>query len=131
MCSILLATPMHQQLRLFFLTFRKDQKDPPAVSQTPGEIKIEEYYAVYYEEEFYIGRAIGREDNLYKFKFLHRDRLCNTAEYDWPKRPDIESIHPRFIICGPLKLEGNGPFRISGLETVNRLYQEMRSQFLK
>lgn len=67
----------------------------------------EKYYAVFYDKQFHVGRMIAEEgEEYYEFKFLHK--VCNPSArlFDWPARPDIDTVHRRFIIHGPLVLVG-------------------------
>lgn len=75
---------------------------------------IEKYYAVFYDQTFYIGRAleIVNEEET-KFKFLKYD----LDQYIWPKVEDRDIVNNKFILHGPLNLQGFGPFTIKRFET--------------
>lgn len=92
------------------------------------EIHHEQYYAVYYDNEYYIGRMLSEEEGEYLFKFLHRVRTTNQTSkmYDWPARSDHEKVLGKFVIDGPLTLVGSGPFSVKGLDNVERLYADMK-----
>jgi hypothetical protein len=71
----------------------------------------------------YVGRITALlEDNEARMKFLHSS-VDNS--YDWPRRQDVTIIKTAFIFNGPLKLEGNGPFTISEIGEVKKMYKQM------
>ena len=93
-----------------------------------SSVVLEEYYAVYYDQNYYIGRAIEQKGDQLKFKFLHRNRCGFEAQYDWPRRPDIDSVHRRYIIYGPIKLVGNGPFCVheNDISRIKSVHKDMQ-----
>ncbi|XP_071829978.1 uncharacterized protein [Apostichopus japonicus] len=90
------------------------------------EIRLEEYYAVFYDNEFYIGRLLEKDGEEYLFKFLHRVRSASKM-YDWPIRSDSEKVLGKFVIDGPLTLVGSGPFSVQEIENVEKAYAEMKA----
>ncbi|PIK36573.1 hypothetical protein BSL78_26595 [Apostichopus japonicus] len=86
----------------------------------------EKYYAVFYDNEYYVGKLVDLDGDFFIFKFLHRVRNAKSMIYDWPKRPDSEKIHGKYVIHGPLHMIGNGPFAIAGQAKVDALYNEMK-----
>lgn len=76
------------------------------------ELKLESYYAVYFDEDFYIGRIIGVEKHeqelFYEIKYLQK----NLDKFTWPKKNDIRKVKRRYIFYGPIPLKGNNPFEI-------------------
>ena len=42
-----------------------------------------------------------------KFKFLHR---VGAGRFNWPRRDDLDELHPLCVFYGPLLLENTGPF---------------------
>lgn len=87
-------------------------------------MKIEHYYAVFYDNEFYVGRLVNHEGASYVFKFMHRLRKsCQKQRYyDWPARPDIAEVTGKYIIHGPLDIIGNGPFSVKEIEMIDKIY---------
>ncbi|KAF5301715.1 hypothetical protein FQA39_LY10646 [Lamprigera yunnana] len=71
--------------------------------QSPFTIELEKYYAVQYEEQWYIGRVISRsEENFYVMKFLKQE----VNVFVWPKNinTDISKVHESYIFYGPIDL---------------------------
>ncbi|KAK4882365.1 hypothetical protein RN001_005684 [Aquatica leii] len=92
--------------------------------QSPFKIELEKYYAVQYEEQWYIGRIISRsEENFYVMKFLKQE----MDVFVWPKNinTDISKVHESYIFYGPIDLIGCEPFRIArtDLLTINKKYK--------
>lgn len=75
------------------------------------KIELEKYYAVFYDEDWFIGRVLNVEEKV-KVKFLVKD----LDQYVWPKREDVQYVDARFIFHGPVSLEGNCPFAIKRSE---------------
>ncbi|KAJ8047450.1 hypothetical protein HOLleu_06447 [Holothuria leucospilota] len=105
-----------------------NSESPSGFSPVTVRVEVEEYYAVYYDKEYYVGRVLEAEGDFYKFKFMHRVRSSVVQEYDWPKRADIATVSGIYIIHGPLQLLGSGPFRVVNLEIVDSLYKSMKSR---
>lgn len=63
-------------------------------------IEIEEYYAVYYDTTFYIGRVIEVFENSAKIKFLKSE----LDIYKWPKEADIQIVQNEYLFFGPVTL---------------------------
>ncbi|CAG9768534.1 unnamed protein product [Ceutorhynchus assimilis] len=80
------------------------------------EIHLENYYAVFYDQSWFIGRIIEDKGNAYyKIKFL-------KAELDtfiWPRKEDIDTVYKDFIFYGPINLIGGGPFELKRADQVN------------
>lgn len=92
-------------------------------------IKLENYYVVYYDNTWYIGRILSKEphDN-YKIKFLHE----NLEKFDWPKHNDIQIVNSKFIIHGPITLKGFGPFEITRIDrmSIKNQYKNFKKRCL-
>lgn len=88
------------------------------------DIKLESYYAIYYEDTWYLGRVIDFWDE-YKtqIKFMKKD----LDNYIWPRKEDIYTVENRFIFYGPIDLVGNYPFKIKRSDGL-RLIKEYKNQ---
>lgn len=88
-------------------------------------LQLEKYYAVYYEDQFYIGRILDLGAEACKVKFLKN----NLDTYVWPSKDDICQVNNEFIFYGPLNV-GNYPFRISKeiSRTIDKKYKLMKYQ---
>jgi hypothetical protein len=81
---------------------------------------------VYYDDRFYIGRVLAKEKKTVKMKFL---REVFPDVYNWPSTTNIEDVEFHFIFCGPLHLEGHGPFNIdSNSEAVKNKYRDIKKR---
>lgn len=80
---------------------------------------MDDYYAVYYDRAYYIGRVTDHclcevvDVPHVKFKFLHKDLAGNS--FSWPRRDDIECVHPMWIFYGPVTITGHNPFKVADL----------------
>lgn len=74
------------------------------------KIESEKYYCVYYDTGWFIGRVLhdNIEQNTCKIKFL----CANLNEFRWPKKDDVQEIDKKFIMYGPISLNGTNPFTI-------------------
>lgn len=70
-------------------------------------IENESYYAIYFEDQFYLGRVLSMSDGYGTIKFLKQE----FNEYIWPRKDDICKVKMEFIFFGPLTL-GNYPFKL-------------------
>lgn len=73
-------------------------------------LKLEQYYAVFYFEKWFIGRILESvSTNSFKVKFLE-DSL---GYFHWPKKDDVAIVDVQFIFFGPIQMIGTYPFQIS------------------
>lgn len=87
------------------------------------DIMLEQYYAVDYVTNYYIGRAISIANQVVKFKFLHR---LGADKFDWPKRDDVDDVHVSCIFFGPVSLENSGPFIAPLQQEIEKLFSATR-----
>ena len=78
----------------------------------PQEILPERYYAVYYDDDWYLGRRISLKQNNTQFKFLKRNLQPSLQQFIWPKEDGVDEVLNEFVLYGPIALIGNGPFEI-------------------
>lgn len=78
----------------------------------PGGMLPEQYYAVEYVENYYIGRAV-------KFKFLNR---VGVKSFDWPRWMTLMMFT---LVCfmGTVTLENAGPFAVQNSKTLKNIYR--------
>lgn len=91
---------------------------------TKINILLESYYAVFYDEGWYIGRVVQQVSSSWKLKFLAK----NVSEYKWPKKDDTQIVDVCFIFFGPIKMLGNHPFGISKdtENSINKSYKKLK-----
>ena len=53
-------------------------------------IAVNNYYAVYFDKKYYVGRVIEINNDDVILKFLYNKP--NTSQFDWPVRDDISSV---------------------------------------
>lgn len=105
-----------------------DESLPEEIDPTRVEPRLEMYYAVYYDLDWYVGRVIDFPDEgLCKVKFLKKE----LSSFNWPAHDDIQTVPSRFVFYGPIKLEGNGPFQISRgqLQKIRFVYSKAKKGF--
>ncbi|XP_044758739.1 uncharacterized protein LOC123316627 [Coccinella septempunctata] len=78
-------------------------------------IEAERYYAIAYDDGWYIGRVLEKNGNSYKVKFLKQD----LQNFVWPKNLDIQNVIDVFFIYGPISIEGTDPFQITRFDLNN------------
>lgn len=72
-------------------------------------IKQEEFYGVFYDDTWYIGRIVEiLPNNKFKIKFLKKE----LDELIWPVKDDFQVVKNEFIFHGPINILGNYPFRL-------------------
>lgn len=74
-------------------------------------IELENYYSVFYDDNWYIGRIIEFDNNseMCKIKFLQE----TDVGFKWPSADDVQIVEKKFILSGPIQLMGNLPFHIN------------------
>lgn len=98
-------------------------------SEKKDNILIEEenYYGVFYDAGWYIGRVIRKGDTSSKVKFLKAE----LDKYIWPTCEDIQNVDNKYIFYGPLTLRGTYPFHIYRNDAlqINKEYKNIKSLF--
>ncbi|RZF46861.1 hypothetical protein LSTR_LSTR008242 [Laodelphax striatellus] len=91
-----------------------------------GEIEVEKYFAVYYEEQWYIGRVTNIKESTCVIKFLKPD----LELFNWPNHDDIDEVEKSYIFYGPISLIGNGPFTLkrSDFVKIKSLFQNKKKE---
>lgn len=87
-------------------------------------IKLESYYAIYYDARWYLGRLIERcEPGKFRVKFLQ-----DLDTFKWPKKDDIQNVHQYFIFYGPVSLLGSEPFSLkrNDMATIQKRYRALK-----
>ena len=85
---------------------------------------MQKYYAVEYQQRFYFGRTIHRDDSTATFKFLHS--IPGSGVFDWPRPDDIDQCHLSTIFYGPLSISGNSPFNFPKASEVHQVYTNIK-----
>ena len=85
-------------------------------------ITLEQYYAVDYMKNYYIGRAIGVRNGVVKFKFLHR---VSATKFARPRRDDFD-VHKSCIFFGPVPLQESGPFVVPLQHQIEKIFSAIR-----
>lgn len=92
------------------------------------DVLKEHYYAVLYDEAWYIGRVVDNLNaDVFKMKFLKQE----VNLFIWPKVDDIANVNKKFIFYGPIQLIGTGPFQIlnNDLSAINKQYKKCKNNF--
>lgn len=95
-------------------------------------IKKEHYYAVYYDNSWYIGRILELVLNGDKLSFTIKFLKMELDSFVWPKEEDVQNVEEHFIFYGPVKLLNNGPFNIKRIDkcAIEKKYKDLKKQFL-
>lgn len=92
------------------------------------DLKLEHYYAVFYEENWFLGRIISLEDKIV-MKFLKQE----LDKFIWPdkKNEDIQKVDGKYIFYGPIDLTGNDPFflRRSDKYKIDKQFKALKKTF--
>lgn len=102
-----------------------DESLPEEIEPTNIDPRLEMYYAVYYDLDWYVGRVVDFPDEgLCKVKFLQK--VLNN--FKWPVHDDIQTVSNKFLFYGPINLDGNGPFTISRgqLNKIKLVYNKVK-----
>ncbi len=101
-----------------------------AENTTKNNLMTEKYYAVYYEEKYYIGRITSLFEKESNVKFL-KEIMKNS--FTWPKKPDEECVKKSYIFWGPLTIVGNDPFFLSvgDISKIKFAYMQLKQKLKK
>lgn len=96
------------------------------LKQIPPEgIQVEQYYAVEYVENYYIGRVLSQNGDYVKLKFLHR---VGAHSFNWPRRDDVDEVHMCCLFYGPVLIQDSGPFVVPNLQEIEKIFKKMRKE---
>jgi len=90
-----------------------------------NEIKPEEYYAVAYVNNYYIGRVL--EVNRDILLFLHK---VGFDTFNWPGHDDVDQCHRSCVFFGPVSLLQNGPFKVGSQPVIEKLFKIIKKKNL-
>lgn len=99
---------------------RAREKNPcPSLNPKDIEINSDHYYAVIYDDGWYIGKVLRKivansntsnsSNDVFEIIFLKE----NLNEFYWPKRVDKQLVKREYIFFGSIGLIGFKPFNIS------------------
>lgn len=93
---------------------------------TQIQLKIENYYAIRYDINWYIGRLLNIENDVCKIQFLKSD----LDTFVWPRTDEISFIKKQYIFYGPLHLNGIGPFSIKRFDRskIVQIFKAIKNQ---
>lgn len=85
-------------------------KSEGKISEDTKTFKLEKYYVVFYDDNWFIGLAIEYDatKNSRRMKFLRE----NDFGFHWSKQEDFQFVETKFILSGPIELQGNHLFHI-------------------
>ncbi|XP_031349112.1 uncharacterized protein LOC116175142 isoform X1 [Photinus pyralis] len=108
------------------LVFEEDEEIVQSKSEV-NDVKLEHYYAVAYNDGWYIGRVVEKvKDDLFQMKYLK----YSLDKFIWPRTPDIHDTNIEYIFYGPVCLDGNDPFYLkrSDKVAVEKLYKDIMNR---
>ena len=105
-----------------------EQKE--SIERLQQNVGVGQFYAVFYDDSAYFGRAEEISQDHVKVKFLHKSaavhRNATVQLFDWPKKADIQDIPKKYIFAGPIELVGNLPFQIPNLDIILNVYKLLK-----
>lgn len=109
--------------------YKNIDKNIDRISQSYKDIQAniekDEYYAVYYDKNFYIGRVLQVKKETVRFQFLHYKL---EGRYDWPRRDDISEVNLQMVFMGPIQIEGTLPFDLRNyMAQISSEYKNFRA----
>lgn len=87
-----------------------------------SDVIVEQYYAVDYLTNYYIGRALSTENQMVRFKYLYR---VGADRFDWSRRADINNKHISSVFYGPITLESTGPFGVPMQQDIEKIFKSI------
>lgn len=87
-------------------------------------ITTEKYYAIIYDNGWYIGRILELREQNCTIKFLKAE----LDKFVWPKKDDIQLVPQKYIFYGPIPLIGCNPFEIKRSDkcSIIKLYKKLK-----
>lgn len=88
-------------------------------------VLLENYYAVYYDSKWYIGRVLNNiSDNTVEIKFLKE--VLET--FSWPRKEDRQVVEKMHLFYGPIQMEGCQPLKLKRFDRdkINALYKSIK-----
>ena len=81
----------------------------------------------------YIGQTqeVNLNENTVMVKFLEEDHISH--EFKWPRRPDIETVEPIYILKTNVKVEniyGKLSFRVPELKAIGKKMKTYKKKYL-
>lgn len=97
------------------------ENEPKICNTEVPEILLEKYYAVFYDDNYYIGRVVDKCNSQIKMKFLKSE----LDSFIWPRDEDVTFVETQYIFYGPIELVGTGPFvlKFCDLEAIHKKYK--------
>ncbi|CAG9820579.1 unnamed protein product [Phaedon cochleariae] len=125
-----------------------DETDENMISSDeipPGQLTVDEtnsnladsiqpecgkFYAIYYEERWYLGSISRIVDSEYVVKFLRKKRGSET-KFLWKKPDDISTVLRQYIFYGPIEADEHiEVLQLSDLQLaeINQIYSKMKNK---
>ncbi|CAG9765761.1 unnamed protein product [Ceutorhynchus assimilis] len=85
------------------------------------------YYAVFYDEDWFIGKVLEKIKDKFKITFLKKEH----NKFVWPEKEDIAKVEQKYIFYGPITLSGSDlgsdPFQLKRVDFLN-IKHKIRNQ---
>ena len=86
-------------------------------------ITADQFYAVDYLTNYYIGRAMSVENQMVTFRYLHR---VGAFKFDFPRRADIDTKPISSVFFGPLTIESTGSFSVPMQKDIEKIFKSIK-----
>lgn len=78
-------------------------------------IDCECYYAVFYEEDWFIGKVLEKVRDKFKMIFLKKE----NDMFLWPDKEDVAKVEQNYIFYGSITLLGSDSFQLKRVDFLN------------
>lgn len=94
-------------------------------------IHEEKIYAVFYDEDWYLGRVIEIYPEEVKVKFLRKTIQKSNEDFTWAHKHETYNIKKKYLFHGPINLIGNDPFSLKRSDKlqVTEKYKSLKKIF--
>lgn len=105
-------------------TFSELETEKDMVEDTLTEVKrmsidCERYYAVFYEEDWFIRKVLEKVRDTFKIVFFKKEKNLENIKFVWPEKEDITKVKQKYIFYGPISLIGSDPFQLKRVDFLN------------
>lgn len=88
----------------------------------------EHIYAIFYDEDWYLGRIIDIYPEEVKVKFLRKTIQKSTEDFTWSHKHETYNVKKEYVFYGPINLIGNDPFSLKRSDKIkiNERYKSLK-----
>ena len=116
-------------------TFSELETEKDMVENTLTEAKAmsvdcECYYAVFYEEDWFIGKVLEKVRDKFKMIFFKKENSLENIKFVWPEKAGISKVEQKYVFYGPISLLGSDSFQLKRVDFLNisKKYNNLRNK---